>query len=156
GLLYAGLMISGGKAKVLEFNVRFGDPETQPIMMRLESDLAELLLASAEGRLKDVKIKWSQKPAVCVVMASGGYPGSYKIGKEISGIEDAQGPDVMVFHAGTAVKDNRLVTAGGRVLGVTATGVDVKAAIANAYKAVEKISWDGAYYRKDIGKKALK
>lgn len=156
GLLYAGLMISGGKAKVLEFNCRFGDPETQPIMMRLESDLSELLLAAVEGRLKDVKPVWSDKPAVCVVMASEGYPGSYKIGKEISGIEDAQAPDVMVFHAGTAVKDNRLVTAGGRVLGVTATGTDVKDAIDNAYKAVAKISWDGAYYRKDIGKKALR
>ncbi len=155
GLLYAGLMISEGKAKVLEFNVRFGDPETQPIMMRLESDLAELLLASAEGRLKDVKIKWSQKPSVCVVMASKGYPGAYESGREIKGIKDAQGPDVCVFHAGTAVKDNRLVTAGGRVLGVTATGTDVKDAIKNAYSAVEKISWDGAYYRKDIGKKAL-
>jgi len=156
GVLYAGLMISEGKAKVLEFNCRFGDPETQPIMMRLENDLFDVLMATVEGRLDAVKLKWSDKWSVCVVMASKGYPESYEKGKVIEGLGDAAKlKDVMVFHAGTALKDGRVVTSGGRVLGVTALGEDIKGAIVRAYEAVGKISWDGAYFRKDIGRKAI-
>ncbi|MBI5344998.1 MAG: phosphoribosylamine--glycine ligase [Deltaproteobacteria bacterium] len=156
GVLYAGLMISNGRPKVLEFNARFGDPETQPILMRLESDLFETLLAASTGRLSDIRLKWSDKSSVCVVMAAGGYPGSYDKGRVISGLDVAAGmKDVMVFHAGTSKKDGSIVTAGGRVLGVSALGDGIEDAIKRAYSAVEKISWDGAYYRKDIGRKAL-
>lgn len=156
GVLYAGLMISNGRPKVLEFNCRFGDPETQPILMRLEDDLFDLLMAAAEGRLEGVRLKWG-RPAVCVVMSSKGYPGDYRKGDAITGLEEAAKlKDVMVFHAGTAIKDGRVVTSGGRVLGVTATGDDIKGAIENAYRAVSLISWEGAYYRKDIGHKAVK
>lgn len=157
GVLYAGLMISAGRIKVLEFNCRLGDPETQPILMRLEDDLLEVLLKAVECRLEDVSLRWSDKTAVCVVMAARGYPGIYEKGTEIHGLAEAGAlEDVVVFHAGTAVKDGRVVTSGGRVLGVTALGVDVKNAIENAYKAVSLISWDGAYCRKDIGRKALR
>jgi phosphoribosylamine--glycine ligase len=157
GVLYAGLMIEDGRLKVLEFNCRFGDPETQPILARLEDDLFEILYAAAEDRLEDRPLKWSEKAAVCVVLSSKGYPGKYEKGKEIKGIEEAEaGEDVVVFHAGTAVKDERVVTSGGRVLGVTALGDDIEEAIENAYWAVGKISWDGVHYRTDIGKKALK
>ncbi|MBI5468829.1 MAG: phosphoribosylamine--glycine ligase [Deltaproteobacteria bacterium] len=156
GVLYAGLMISGGKPKVLEFNCRFGDPETQPILMRLEDDLFDLLLAAAEERLEGVTLNWG-RPAVCVVMSSKGYPGDYRKGDGINGLEEASRlKDVMVFHAGTAMKEGKVVTSGGRVLGVTALGDDIKGAIENAYRAVSLISWDGAYYRLDIGKKAVK
>ncbi len=156
GILYAGLMINGGKPKVLEFNVRFGDPETQPIMMRLQDDLSDLLLSAVEGKLSGVKLRWSDKASVCVVMSSKGYPGNYEKGKEIHGLKEAsQLKDVMVFHAGTAFKDGRIVTSGGRVLGVTALGSDIKEAIDRAYGAVREISWEGAYFRTDIGKKAV-
>lgn len=156
GVLYAGLMINKGMIKVLEFNCRLGDPETQPILMRLEDDLAEVLLDAVEGRLSG-KLNWSSRAAVCVVMSAKGYPGSYEKGAEIKGLDEAgRLKDVVVFHAGTSMKEGRVVTSGGRVLGVTALGADIKTAIENAYAAVEKITWDGAYYRKDIGKKALK
>ena len=156
GVIYAGLMISGGKPKVLEFNCRFGDPETQPILMRLESDLFELLLAASERRLRDVTPVWSPRASVCVVMASGGYPGDYSKGSVISGLDEAAKiKDVMVFHAGTAAKGGKVVTNGGRVLGVTALGDTIKDAIGRAYEAAGVISWEGAHYRKDIGRKAL-
>lgn len=157
GILYAGLMIDeAGDPYVLEFNTRFGDPECQPLLMRLESDLADILYKLAQGRLHEAEVVWSQRPTVCVVLASGGYPESYEKGKLISGMEDAAGvPDVIVFHAGTGLADGELVTAGGRVLGVTALGDTVAQAIDTAYQAVEKISWDGMYYRRDIGHRAL-
>ena len=156
GVLYAGLMIKNGAPSVLEFNARFGDPETQPQMARMKSDLAEAMLATIEGRLKDYKLEWDPRPAVCVVMASGGYPGKYEKGKPIEGIEDAEKlRDVVVFHAGTKKDGTRVVTNGGRVLGVTALGADIQSAISRAYEAVAKIHWDGVLYRKDIGAKAL-
>ncbi|OGP59302.1 MAG: phosphoribosylamine--glycine ligase [Deltaproteobacteria bacterium RBG_13_61_14] len=156
GVLYAGLMIGKGGVKVLEFNARFGDPETQPLLFRMKSDLLPLLEASADGSLKGMKIEWHDQPAVCVVMASKGYPGSYEKGFPITGLPEANAlPDTFVFHAGTALKDGKVVTAGGRVLGVTARGKDIKAAIDRTYQAVKKIRWDGAYYRTDIGRKAL-
>ncbi len=156
GVLYAGLMICGGKAKVLEFNVRLGDPEAQPLLMRLKGDPIPLLLATAEGRLREVRVEWDPSAAVCVVMASQGYPGSYEKGKPISGLHEVEGEkDVVVFHAGTLEKDGRIVTNGGRVLGVTALGEDVGEAIRRAYSVVERIHWDGAHFRRDIGMKAL-
>lgn len=156
GVLYAGIMITQGGPRVLEFNVRFGDPETQPILMRLKSDLLEAMLAVCDGRLDEITLEWDPRPAVCVVMASGGYPDKYENGKVISGLETAgELEDVMVFHAGTARAGGELVTAGGRVLGVTALGEDVAAAKENAYRAVEKVSFEGAYYRRDIADKAL-
>ncbi len=157
GVLYAGLMIKGDDIKVLEFNARFGDPEAQPLLMRLDSDLAEVLLAIVEGRLdKITPPAWNADPTVCVVMASGGYPGSYDKGKIINGLEEAgRLDDVVVFHAGTALRDGRIVTAGGRVLGVTARGRDIPAAIAKAYAACDLITWEGVHYRRDIGRKAL-
>jgi len=156
GVLYAGLMIHNGEAKVLEFNARFGDPETQPIMMRLGSDLIAIIQAIIDGTLSTVDVKWKPESAVCVVMASGGYPGEYEKGKEIKGLEKALAHDnVMVFHAGTALKNGRPVTDGGRVLGVTGLGTVVAGAIDNAYAAVRDISFDGAHYRRDIGARAL-
>jgi phosphoribosylamine--glycine ligase len=162
GVLYAGLMIHDGKPRVLEFNCRFGDPEAQPILMRLQNDLLPVLLSAVEGGeggeggLDEVKLDWGGKAAVCVVMASEGYPDQYEKGKVIKGLEEANKmEDIVVFHAGTAKKDGQIVTSGGRVLGVTGVGADIKEAIEKSYKAVEKISWDGAYYRKDIGAKAL-
>ncbi|MFQ5737340.1 MAG: phosphoribosylamine--glycine ligase [Thermodesulfobacteriota bacterium] len=156
GVLYAGLMMTEKGPKVLEFNCRFGDPETQPIMMRLESDLFEVLMAAADGRLEGVELDWSPKAAVCVVMSAMGYPGEYVKGATIEGLAEAAGlEDVVVFHAGTATKFNRVVTSGGRVLGVTALGDGIRDAIERAYRAVDRISWEGAYYRKDIGQKAL-
>lgn len=157
GILYAGLMITAAGPKVLEFNCRFGDPETQPILMRLASDLFEVLLAASENRLDEITLEWKDQAAVCVVMAAKGYPGEYFKGSVIAGLLDAAKlPDTMVFHAGTKMKDGQVVTSGGRVLGVTALGANVKTAIENAYRAVNKISWEGAQYRTDIGKKALK
>jgi len=156
GMLYAGLMVADGQAKVLEFNCRFGDPEAQPLLMRLKSDLVEVMEAVVEERLHDVDLDIAPHPTVCVVMASGGYPGSYEKGKEITGLDQAARMDgVVVFHAGTARKGDKIVTAGGRVLGVTARGEDLPQAISRAYDAVGKISWDGCFYRKDIGRKAL-
>ena len=152
GVLYAGLMLTPGGPRVLEFNVRFGDPETQPILMRLKSDLLDVCLAVCDGTLK-----WDRRPAVCVVMASAGYPGDYEKGKVITGLEQAeQIPDVMVFHAGTAVSNDRIVTNGGRVLSVTALGATIAQAKETAYKAVDKIKFDGAYCRRDIADKAIK
>ncbi len=157
GILYAGIMITAGGPRVLEFNVRFGDPETQPILMRLKSDLIEVCLAVCDGTLENVTLKWDPRPAVCVVMASGGYPGEYEKGKVITGIEDAEKiPNVKVFHAGTKEADGDIVTSGGRVLGVTAIGDGIAKAQAAAYEAVEKIKFDGAFYRRDIADKAIR
>jgi phosphoribosylamine--glycine ligase len=157
GVLYAGLMITQGGPRVLEYNVRFGDPETQPILMRMKSDLLEVMTAVCDGRLSEAEIQWDPRPAVCVVMASGGYPDAYEKGKEITGL-DAAGrmKDVMVFHAGTARKDGKIVTSGGRVLGVTAMGDTIAAAKARAYEAVDQIHFEGAYCRRDIADKALR
>ncbi len=157
GVLYAGLMIApDGELKVLEFNVRFGDPETQPILMRLKSDIVPVLDAAARGELEDVSCEWDERPAVCVVMASGGYPGSYKKGLPISGLEDAvRMEDVQVFHAGTKIQDGNVVTAGGRVLGVTAIGEDISSAVKRAYEAAGMISFEGAQYRTDIAGRAI-
>ena len=156
GVLYAGLMIANGQVKTLEFNARFGDPECQPLLMRMKSDIVPLLLAIASGDLGDLTIDWHDQAAVCVVMAAAGYPGDYGKGEEIHGLDAAAAiDDLIVFHAGTARKDGRIVTNGGRVLGVTARGDSVKAAIAKAYAGVRAIHWPGAQYRTDIGKKAL-
>ena len=156
GILYAGLMIERGVPRVLEFNVRFGDPEAQPLFLRLKSDLVPLLLQCARGKITDAKMEIDPRPTVCVVMSSGGYPGSYEKGRPIGGIEEAEKEEgVVVFHAGTAMKEDRLVNHGGRVLGVTAIGDTLKEAIARAYRAVDKIHWEGAYWRTDIGRKAL-
>jgi phosphoribosylamine---glycine ligase len=154
GLLYPGIMLTKKGPKVLEFNARFGDPETQVYMMRLQSDLVELLEASATGALSKHELRWNPEHAVCVVLASVGYPGSYPKGLPITGLE-IQTPDVKIFHAGTAQKDNRIVTNGGRVLGVTALGADLKSARASAYEAALKIHFEGMQYRRDIGAKAL-
>ncbi|MBP5234225.1 MAG: phosphoribosylamine--glycine ligase [Planctomycetes bacterium] len=157
GVLYAGLMITRGGPKVLEYNMRFGDPETQPILMRLDCDLLELLEAVADGHLDKMEINWKDEAAVGVVMASAGYPGKYEKGKEITGLEALKGrDDVKVFHAGTAAKQGKVVTSGGRVLCVTALGADIPAAIKNAYDAVGQIHFDGAQYRKDIAQKAVR
>ena len=156
GILYAGLMITDAGIKVLEFNARFGDPETQPLMMRMQSDIVPLFEACIEGNLQDQSVTWKSQSSVCVVMASEGYPGSYPKGKPISGLPDASAlQDVKVFHSGTKNDDGKIVTNGGRVLGVTAMGDDIKSAIQLAYDAVEKISWVGAHFRKDIGKRAI-
>ena len=181
GVLYAGIMISNDEPKLLEFNVRFGDPETQAILPRLNSDLLELIESATDGSLKDYSLNWSGKSCVCVVMASGGYPGKYEKGKEISGIEKAlELEDTLVFHAGTTYGDrsrhdtptgtglssgsivsgqdlspSRVLTNGGRVLNVVALGEDLKEAIDKAYRACKLIKFDGAYYRKDIGYRAI-
>jgi phosphoribosylamine--glycine ligase len=156
GVLYAGLMITSGGPRVLEFNVRFGDPETQPILMRLQSDLLEVFLAVCETRLEEVFLKWDPRPAVCVVMASGGYPDEYQTGKVITGLKEAEeGGDVVVFHAGTQLRSGDVVTSGGRVLGVTALGANIAAAKARAYEAVGRIDFEGAYCRHDIADKAI-
>ncbi len=157
GVLYAGIMVTAGGPRVLEFNVRFGDPETQPILMRLKSDLLEVMLAVCEGTLDEITLEWDTRPAVCVVMASGGYPDDYQKDKKITGLEEAgRIEDVIVFHAGTKDRDGDIVTAGGRVLGVTALGETVADAKARAYQAVEMIAFDGAYCRRDIADKAIK
>lgn len=156
GVLYAGLMITKDGPKVLEYNARFGDPETQAVLARLETDLVEIIEAVIDKKLDGMDIKWRDEAAVCVVMAAGGYPGSYKKGDVISGLAEASQTGATVFHAGTASKEGEIVTSGGRVLGVTALGKTIPEAIKNVYEAVNKISWDGAQYRRDIGKKALK
>jgi phosphoribosylamine--glycine ligase len=157
GVLYCGLMMTARGPMVLEFNCRFGDPETQPTMMRLESDLVEALEASIEGRVSEGDFKWSADDSECVVMASGGYPGTFEAGKKIMGLEDAAKMDgVKVFHAGTSKRDGAYYTAGGRVLGITARAVDLKTAVGRAYEAVGKIGFEGAHYRKDIAGRALK
>ncbi|MCA1961640.1 MAG: phosphoribosylamine--glycine ligase [Desulfomonile sp.] len=156
GFLYAGLMIDQGSIKVLEFNARMGDPEAQPLLMRMKSDPVPLMLAAIDGNLRSCEIEWEPEDAVCVVMASGGYPASYAKGKPISGIAEAERLDgVKVFHAGTRLAGDGFVTSGGRVLGVTARGNGIAAAIDKAYEAVGKITWENVHYRRDIGKKAL-
>jgi len=156
GVLYCGLMMTARGPMVLEFNCRFGDPETQPILMRLESDLTEALEASIDGRTSDGDFKWSADATVCVVMSSGGYPGTFEVGKRIIGVEDADKMDgVKVFHAGTTRRDGGFYTAGGRVLGVTARGADLESAVARAYEAVGKIGFENAHFRKDIAARAV-
>lgn len=157
GILYCGLMMTARGPMVLEYNCRFGDPETQPILMRMESDLLEALEASIEGRVSEGDFRWSQDAAACVVIASGGYPGTYETGKAIRGLEAAaEAEGVKIFHAGTTRSDGVYTTSGGRVLGVTARAKDLETALERCYRAAEKISFDGMYYRKDIGAKALK
>lgn len=155
GCLYAGLMITDEGPKVVEFNARFGDPETQVVLPLLESDLVEIMLACVDGTLSDLDIKWSDGAAVCVVMASGGYPKSYQKGFAIDGLEKAKAADTLVFHAGTAEKDGAVVTNGGRVLGVVAKAPTVKEAVDKAYKGVAAITFQDAFYRKDIAHRAL-
>ncbi|NQU42643.1 phosphoribosylamine--glycine ligase [bacterium] len=157
GILYAGLMIGpNGEPRVVEFNCRFGDPETQPLLMRLETDLVDVMEAVVEGRLHEIELKWKADPAVCVVMASGGYPGDYEKGKSIEGLDDvAEDDSAVVFHAGTTADGDQIVTSGGRVLGVTASAPKLEDAIARAYEMCGKIRFEGAYLRTDIGRKAL-
>jgi len=156
GFLYFGLMLTSEGPKVLEFNCRMGDPECQPLVARLESDLAEVLEKVATGKLGGTELSWTAGASLCVVLASGGYPGNYETGKAITGIEEAEKLEgVNVFHAGTKRADGKLVTSGGRVLGVTARGAHLRAASERAYEAVEKIRFDGMHYRRDIGRKAL-
>ncbi|MFI5114709.1 MAG: phosphoribosylamine--glycine ligase [Terriglobales bacterium] len=157
GVLYCGLMMTARGPMVLEFNCRFGDPETQPILMRMESDLVEAIEASIDGRTSDGDFKWFNDAAVCVVMASGGYPGAYEAGKKIMGLEEAAKLEgVKVFHAGTSARDGAFYTSGGRVLGVTARAAELPAALARVYQACGKIGFEGAHYRKDIAARALK
>jgi phosphoribosylamine--glycine ligase len=157
GVLYAGVMIKDGEAKVLEFNARFGDPEAQPLLLRMDNDLVPVLEAVLDGRLHEVTLQWKEDAAVCVVMASGGYPGTYQKGKAIQGLEEAAKVEgVVIFHAGTARRGAHLLTDGGRVLGVTGRGRDVREAITRTYEAVRRISWEGAHFRTDIGAKALR
>jgi phosphoribosylamine---glycine ligase len=157
GVLYCGLMMTARGPMVLEFNCRFGDPETQPILMRLESDLLEALEASIQGRVSDGDFKWSRDASVCVVMSSGGYPETFSVGKRIDGLDEANAVEgVHVFHAGTSKRDGAYYTSGGRVLGVTARAPDLDTAVAKAYAACAKISFEGAHYRKDIAARALR
>jgi phosphoribosylamine--glycine ligase len=157
GVLYCGLMMTARGPMVLEFNCRFGDPETQPILMRLESDLVEAMEASIDGRTSDGDFRWSNDAAVSVVMASGGYPGAYEVGKKITGLEDAAKLNgVKVFHAGTSMRDETFYTSGGRVLGVTARAAELEVALQRAYEACAMIAFEGAHYRKDIAARALK
>ena len=157
GVLYAGMMLTPGGPKLLEYNVRMGDPETQPMMLRLKSDLVEAMEACIDGRLDEVTIEWDERPAVGVVLASEGYPGEYEKGREITGVEEAGAmEDVVVFHAGTKELDGKLVTSGGRVLCVTAVGPTIPEARIRAYEAVSRIKFRGMHYRMDIGEKALK
>jgi phosphoribosylamine--glycine ligase len=156
GVLYAGLMIHNGSPKVLEFNARFGDPECQTLLLRLKSDLLAALEAVVDGRLADIRLEWNTRAAACVVLAADGYPGSYDKGQSIRGLDRLHGwRDGVVFHSGTAIRNGDIVTNGGRVLGVTALGSDIAAAVAEAYRAVKQIEWDGMYYRRDIGRRAL-
>lgn len=155
GVLYAGIMITADGPRVLEYNVRFGDPETQAVLPRIKSDLVDVLAGAARGELEGTEIEWDERECVCVVLASGGYPGPYEKGKEIKGIGEAIETGAYVFHAGTAAADGRTVTSGGRVLNVAALGSDIREAVDNVYEAVGKIEFDGMYYRKDIGHRAL-
>jgi phosphoribosylamine--glycine ligase len=159
GVLYAGMMLTNNGPKVLEFNCRFGDPETQPLMMRLKSDLLQTMLAVSEGRLDQIELNWDPRPALCVVASSRGYPGAYETGKVIVGIDDADAmPDVKVFHAGTVQheRNGRIFTNGGRVLTVTAIADTIVDAQKRAYDAMAKIEFDGMHYRKDIGHHAIR
>ena len=150
-------MVSNGLPKVLEFNARLGDPETQPILVRMKGDIVPLFEACIDGELDKYRVDWDNRVSVCVVMASKGYPGKYEKGKTIEGLQiAAQIRDIVVFHAGTTVAGGQLVTDGGRVLGVTGLGENIQKAIEKTYEAVQSITWEGAYYRTDIGQKALK
>jgi len=155
GILYAGVMLTADGPKTLEFNVRFGDPECQPLMTRLQSDLGMVLLAAAEKRLHEVKLVWDERKAVCVVVASKGYPESFTKGQVIGGLDAVEAAGATVFHAGTAVKDEAIVNSGGRVLGVTALGETVSAAQTAVYSALSHLDWPGGVYRKDIGYRAV-
>ena len=157
GVLYVGLMMTARGPQVLEFNARFGDPETQAILLRLESDLVEALEACIDGTLAEIRFRWSPGASACVIASSAGYPGSYETGLPMTGLESgARVPGVEIFHSGSAVKDGQLVTAGGRVLGVTAAGTSLKEALDRAYQALAEIHFEGMYYRRDIGHRALK
>lgn len=157
GVLYAGLMITPSGPQVLEFNVRFGDPETQAVLPRLKGDLVDLFLASCNEALDDVQISWDDRACACVVMSARGYPGLYEKGKNVEGLEQAIcQPDTFIFHAGTKKQDHRLVTCGGRVLGITALGKDIEEAVQKSYNAVDQVHFDGCFFRRDIGAKAFK
>lgn len=157
GILYAGLMMTNDGPKVLEFNCRFGDPEAQPLLVRMKTDIVPILEAAMDGSLASEKIEWDDRTSICVVISSEGYPGDYEKGREIRGLEKLEElEDVEVFHAGTALSNGKLVTSGGRVLGITALGDGIEKAIDSVYKALEYVSWEGAHYRHDIGAKALK
>ena len=155
GVIYAGLMVTSEGPYVLEFNCRFGDPETQVVVPRLKSDLLEVMNAVIEERLDEVELEWDPRAAVCVVAASGGYPGAYEKGKVITGLDELP-PDILVFHAGTALSDGKLVTSGGRVLGITGFGATIEEAVKRVYSGVEKIYFEGIHYRRDIAHRALK
>ena len=156
GVLYAGVMLTASGPMVLEFNARFGDPETQSILPRLKTDLVEIMLAACDGRLHDLSVQWDTRSCVCVVMSAGGYPGKYQSGFQITGLDEIADADTVVFHAGTRNDGGTIVTSGGRVLGVTALGKGLEEAISKAYDAVGKIDFDHCFFRRDIGKKALK
>ncbi|MFA6257451.1 MAG: phosphoribosylamine--glycine ligase [Candidatus Paceibacterota bacterium] len=157
GVIYPGLILTKDGPKILEYNARFGDPETQTYMRLLDTDILDIFNSCIDGKLDQIEINWSKKSACTIVLASGGYPENYDKGKIISGISEAEmQPDIVVFHAGTKIKNDELVTSGGRVLGITATGDTLEEALAKAYKAIEKISFEGMQYRKDIGQGALK
>jgi len=157
GVLYVGVMLCEDGPYVLEYNVRFGDPETQSILPRMKNDLVEVMLASCDGGIDKIKLEWENKVCVCVVMSSGGYPGKYQKGKEINGLDLVKTKtDVVVFHAGTKKEDEKYYTTSGRVLGVTAMGRGIEEAISNVYDAVELIKFDRCFFRRDIGAKALK
>ena len=155
GCLYAGLMITAAGPRVVEFNARFGDPETQVVLPLLESDLVDIMLACADGTLAEQDIHWNDGAAVCVVIASGGYPKAYEKGKVIHGLTEAEAAGSLVFHAGTVAKDGQIVTDGGRVLGVVAQAADIRSAVDKAYAGAGKVAFDGAFYRKDIAHRAL-
>ena len=156
GVLYAGLMIDGDDVNVLEYNCRLGDPETQPLLARLVTDFVDVCMAVAEETLSEIELEWTEEPACCVVVASGGYPTGHENGKVITGLEEAEAEGAMVFHAGTKLDGDNIVSAGGRVLGVTAIGPNLKAANEKCHAAIGKIDFEGMHYRTDIGDKALK
>jgi len=156
GVIYAGLMIEHGNPRVLEFNVRFGDPETQPLLVRLTTDLVDIMQAVIDERLSETAVTWDPRPAVCVVMASGGYPDAYEKGHPIVGLQEAARiPDTVVFHAGTALRSGKVVNDGGRVLGVTGWGTSITDAVQSAYRAVDKINWQDVHFRRDIARRAM-
>lgn len=157
GVLYAGIMITSEGPMVLEYNVRFGDPEAQAVIPRIKGDIVEIMLASCEGWLDKIKLSWDKRSCVCVVVSSGGYPGEYEVGKEITGLKEAgEMTDTFVFHAGTKKEQDKIVTSGGRVLGVTSLGGGIEGAISKVYEAVDKVSFERCFFRRDIGSKAFK